>query len=81
MFLSTACARCRHRQLPLPAPCCLCSHNWRFDEMLQWAVGLAGKLRLEELLRDAERLAAAAGAAGRDVLAALEAGDGGGGGG
>ncbi|PSC76650.1 TBC1 domain family member 17-like [Micractinium conductrix] len=64
----------RHRRIIL-------GHNWRFDEMLQWAVGLAGKLRLEELLRDAERLAAAAGAAGRDVLAALEAGDGGGGGG
>lgn len=54
------------------------SHDWHFDEMLQWSVGLSHKLKLESLLCDAERLAEAAGAAGREVLAGLECGSAGG---
>ena len=43
--------------------------DWAFDDMLKWSVELAGKLRLEPLLRDAELLAAAAGDAGASVVA------------
>lgn len=47
----------------------VCSEDWAFDDMLKWSVELAGKLRLEPLLRDAELLAAAAGDAGASVVA------------
>jgi hypothetical protein len=50
------------------------SEDWDFDGMLKFCVELSGRLRLEPLLRDAEKLADYAGQAGRDIVAAALAG-------